>query len=424
MSEAFDGGRLEGGPTSAARLAHTIPALGIAQIASWGSLYYAFAVLAKPIQADLHLSQPEIFGAFTFALLTSSLCAPRVGRAIDRLGGKRVLCVGSLVAATALLAMACVTDVWTVYAAWMLAGLAMPMALYDPAFATLHQLDAARYRRSVSTLTLFGGFASTVFWPLTAFLNAELGWRMTLLVFAGIQIAVCLPLHGLVLPRLSARAQPQVAARAPDASPSTVAGKPFFLLAGAFAAALFVFGALSVHLLNLLQAGGLSTAQAVMVASVIGPMQVTGRVMELVFAKRLPPVQVGWLSLSLLVVALPLLASSPGSIGTGMAFAVVYGLSNGLLTIVRGTLPADLFPGVPVGSLLGRLARPTLLSMAIAPLCFSLVSASGVAFVGLVLVLLGLASLALLLLIAATRQPRVEAAEVGEAQIEAKRASQ
>ncbi len=419
MSETLESGKSVASSASPARLVYAIPALGVAQIASWGSLYYAFAVLSKPIQAELQLSQPVLFGAFTLALLTSSLNAPRVGKAIDRFGGKAILCAGSVVAAAALLALASATNVWTVYAAWVLAGLAMPMALYDPAFATLHQIDASRYRRSVSTLTLFGGFASTAFWPLTAYLNAEVGWRVTLMMFAAIQVAICLPLHALILPRLSGRAptQSEVISPATGMPARQVTGRRFYLLGGAFAAALFVFGALSVHLLNLLQVGGLTTAQAVMVASVIGPMQVTGRVMELFFAKKLQPAQVGRLSLGLLFVALILLACSSGSLAAGFAFAAVYGLSNGLLTIVRGTLPAELFPSIPVGSLLGRLARPALLSMAIAPLCFSFVSASGLPFAARVIALSGLALLALVLLLAATRKPSVEPLLACEAKV-------
>lgn len=385
---------------------YVISALGFAQIASWGSLYYSFAVLSKPIQAELRLSQPEIFGAFTLAMLTSSLTAPRIGKAIDRFGGKRVLCMGSIAAAMALLAMAAVGNLWTVYLAWALAGLAMPMALYDPAFATLHQIDAARYRRSVSTLTLFGGFASTVFWPLTTFLNGELGWRHTLMAYAVMQLAICLPLHGFVLPRMAGRSATKAATGAflPGASPE-IARKPFYLLACAFAAAMMVFGALSVHLLSLLQAGGLSVAQAVMVASLIGPMQVTGRVLELAFATRLSAAKVGWLSVGLLVVALVLLACSEGSAWLGIIFAGCYGLSNGLLTIVRGLLPAELFPQIPVGTLLGKLARPTQLSMALAPLGFAAVSSTGMTFAGRVWLLLGLAVLSLGLLLLATRRP-------------------
>lgn len=385
-------------------MVYVIPALGFAQIASWGSLYYSFAVLSKPIQAELHLSQPEIFGAFTLAMLTSSLTAPRVGKAIDRFGGKRVLCMGSIAAATALLAMAGVGNLWTVYLAWALAGLAMPMALYDPAFATLHQIDAARYRRSVSTLTLFGGFASTVFWPLTTFLSGELGWRYTLMVYAVMQLAICLPLHTFILPRMAGRSATKAAAAAsaPGVS-SEIARKPFYLLACAFAAAMMVFGALSVHLLTLLQVGGLSVGQAVMVASLIGPMQVTGRVLELAFAKRLSAAKVGWISVGLLAVALTLLACSQGTVWLAIVFACCYGLSNGLLTIVRGLLPAELFPQVPVGSLLGKLARPTQLSMALAPVGFAAVASSGMAFTGRVLLLLCLALLSLGLLIWATQ---------------------
>jgi len=410
MSEALETGKVLNESNSPACLVYVIPALGIAQIVSWGSLYYAFAVLSKSIQVELQLSQPVLFGAFTSALLMSSLCSPHVGKAIDRFGGKRILCAGSVLAAAALLMQAFATDIWSVYTAWVLAGVAMPMALYDPAFATLHQIDANRYRRSVSALTLFGGFASTAFWPLTAYLNAEVGWRVTLMMFAAFQVAICLPLHAFILPKLSGRRSihPKVASPTAGEPARQAAARRLYLLGGAFAAALFVFGALSAHLLNLLQVGGLSTAQAVMVASVIGPMQVTGRALELFFAKRLPPATIGMLSIGLLFLSLILLACSSGDLLTGFVFAALYGLSNGLLTIVRGTLPAVLFPEIPVGNLLGRLARPALLSMAIAPLCFSVVSSTGLSFVTRTLALACLASLAAVLLIAATRRPTTQ----------------
>ncbi|WP_063832603.1 MFS transporter [Cupriavidus sp. SK-4] len=419
MRSAIGGSQATASSAAPVRLGLVVPALGIAQIASWGSLYYSFAVLSGPVQAELKVGQPVLFGAFTLALLVSALTAPRTGRAIDRFGGKRILCAGSILAALALGALAMASNVPMVYGAWILAGLAMPMALYDPAFATLHQLAPDRYRKSVSALTLFGGFASTVFWPIAAYLNAEIGWRLTLAAFAAWQLFVCLPLHALVLPALSRRsssARPEQAATAPPAAHSDAApAMQFHLLAGAFAVALFVFGALSVHLLNLLQLGGLSVAEAVLVASVIGPMQVTGRMMELALAGRFRPSQAGRFSLLLLCIALVLLSLSSGSVVGGIAFAAIYGLSNGLLTIVRGTLPADLFPGYPVGSLLGRLARPGLLAMAVAPLCYAVVASSGAPFAWRAVALLVLAGLALTLLIAATR---TRVAEPGPASLE------
>ncbi|WP_354681861.1 MFS transporter [Cupriavidus necator] len=409
MRSAIGSHQLTVSPAPSVRLAVVIPALGIAQIASWGSLYYAFAVLSGPIQVELNIDQPVLFGAFTLALLVSALTAPRTGKAIDRFGGKRILCAGSVIAALALAALGLAINVPMVYVAWILAGLAMPMALYDPAFATLHQLAPDRYRKSVSALTLFGGFASTVFWPITALLNAEIGWRMTLVAFAAVQLFICLPLHALVLPAFPRRALPSevgepkgLLTKAADTMP----GMRFYLLGGAFAAALFVFGALSVHLLSLLQLGGLTVAQAVMVASVIGPMQVMGRTMELALASRFQPSQVGRFSLALLCIALVLLSMTAGSVAGGFAFAALYGLSNGLLTIVRGTLPADLFPAYPLGGLLGRLARPGLLAMALAPLSYAFMASSGATFAWRAFAMSGLAALALVLLWAATWRHR------------------
>ena len=189
-----------------------VPALGIAQIISWGALYYAIAVLGASIGADLGLSPAHVFGAYSAGLLLSGLTAPVAGRAIDRWSGRIVLTMGSVVAALALFFLSRASSALEYYLAWCVGGVAMGLTLYDPAFATLSQHFGTSYRKALTALTLFGGFASTVFWPLAQLGLVHLGWRDTLAAFAALELVVCLPLHWWLIP---ARGRSGHGARAP-----------------------------------------------------------------------------------------------------------------------------------------------------------------------------------------------------------------
>ncbi len=189
---------------AAPRLAPLVVALGVAQIASWGSLFYAIGVLGAPMRSELGVSELFLFGAFTAGLVASGAIAPFVGRSIDRLGGRIVLSLGSVASVASLAVLALATHPAAMVVGWLMAGLAMAAALYDPAFATLSQHSGARYRRAVTSLTLLGGFASTVYWPLSHVLLEAYGWRATFGIYAAIQALVCLPIHWFVIPRYEA----------------------------------------------------------------------------------------------------------------------------------------------------------------------------------------------------------------------------
>jgi len=369
-----------------------VPALGVAQIVSWGALYYSIAVLGAPIGAELGLAPSHVFGAYSLGLLLSGLISPRAGRAIDRYGGRVVLSVGSAIAALALLWLSRAASATEYYLGWCVGGLAMGLTLYDPAFATLAQHFGASYRRALTALTLFGGFASTVFWPLAQFGLAHLGWRGTLAAFAALELLVCLPLHWWSIPART-RPVPAVAAGEPAVpergTPSTSA--PFVALAASFALNSFVFSAVSAHLIGMMRGGGMSAADAVWIAALIGPMQVVGRILEITAGRRLRAASVGLVALALLVVALLiLLAGARISAGAALVFAVFYGLSNGVMTIVRGTAPAEFFGRAAFGSLLGRLAAPSLVARAAAPVALAALAAPQVSPHGSLLVLLAL----------------------------------
>ena len=368
------------------RLARLIPALGLAQIISWGTLFYSIAVLGESMRSELGISATWLFGAFTVGLLLSGIVSPAVGRLVDARGGRFVLSCGSIVGAIALATLAQAHHYATLFVGWALAGVAMAACLYDPAFATLHQLTGAAYRRAVTALTLFGGFASTVFWPLSQWLLDGVGWREALWVYAALHLLVCLPLHawfipahsgGVALDGTSAEADSVTAFTAE--APRAAEGVVYYALAGAFAAAAFLSATLSAHLIAMLKSAGLTARDAVLVSSLIGPMQVAGRIAEFTFARRLSALAVGALAFGLMTAALACLVLVDGLSASAFVFAVLYGWSNGIMTIVRGTVPAALFGRRNYGALLGRLALPAFFAKAVAPVAFTFVLAAGLA---------------------------------------------
>jgi predicted MFS family arabinose efflux permease len=377
-SRASDGSpaepRLPGDPGAVerSRLWRAVSALGVAQIVSWGTLFYAIGVLGAPMRTTLGIDDVALFGSFTAGLFVSGIAAPTIGRRIDAHGGRGVLGFGSATAALACIVLAASTRPWQMVAGWLIAGVAMSASLYDPAFAVLHRSSGSAYRRAVSVVPLFGGFASTVFWPLSQYLLDTIGWRGAWLVYALLHAALCLPLHLVYAPR---RRSTERSAEAHTSERSRAAPHPraFLWLAVAFSLSAFLATALAAHLIGLLTAGGLAPRDAVLVGSLIGPMQVAGRLMEMAIGTRLRARAFGFLAFGLMALAL-LLLPWVGSVWIlAMLFALVYGWSNGVMTIVRGTVPAELFGPRGYGELLGRLARPAFIAKAIAPVMLSFV---------------------------------------------------
>ena len=360
---------------SASHLGARVTALGIAQVVSWGTLFYAIAVLGAAMRADLGVSDTLLFGAYSAGLFVSGAASPVVGRWIDRGHARFALAVGSCLAAVALAMLSMAQGPVSLLAGFIVSGAAMALTLYDPAFATLHVISGASYRRAVTALTLFGGFASTVFWPLALALQQAFGWRGALGVFAVLHLVLCLPLHLAAIP-LGAPAA--VDSLSPPSEPTRTSrheakNAAFAWLAAALAAAAFIAAALSVHAIGMLTAAGLTAAEAVLAGALIGPMQVAGRVVEFATGRAVPARTVGTIAFALMTLSLVLLALAHGLSAAAFSFAVVYGASNGVMTIVRGTVPAELFGRRDFGALLGRLARPQLVARAVAPVTLALV---------------------------------------------------
>jgi MFS family permease len=360
----------------------SVNALGITQVTAWGTSYYCLGVLAKPIAADTGWSISTIFLGFSVALVVMGVISTTVGRLIDRRGARFVMCSGTVIVSAGLLALSQVRDIASYLVAWAAIGVGMRCCLYDAAFAALVQVVPSRGRLAISYLTLYGAYASTVFWVIGHYLNDAYGWRGTLAIFALVNLAICLPLNWLGLSRREAVAAPGGSAPARPATPAVDEGPVLTGRRRTIAIALFalfmslngfVFGVVSLQLVPLLEAAGLTAAAAVWVASLKGHGQFGGRVVEIFFGRNLKAMTVARIALGVLPPALVILMLARGEMALLVAFTVLLGASQGVLTIVRGAVPLALFGTEGYGAVLGLIATPILLVNAFSPSLFALI---------------------------------------------------
>jgi MFS family permease len=353
--------------------------LGVAQITAWGTSYYSLGVLAGPIVAQTGWSRSLVYFGFTVALLAMGVVSGWAGRAIDRHGARAVMAVGTVLVSIGLYALSLVRTETQYLGVWAFLGVGMRLVLYDAAFAALVQVVPSRGRQAISYLTLFGAFASTVFWVVGHYLDEAVGWRQTLVLFAAINLAVCLPLNWLGLARREAAgAHHSPAAAAPasrDGPPLEGSARTVAIVLFALVMSLngFVFAVVTVQLVPLLEAAGLATAAAVWVASMKGFAQFGGRVVEIVFGRNLRAVTIARIAIGVLPVSFLLLALAGGSFYVLLAFTLLMGASQGVVTIVRGAVPLALFGAAGYGAVLGLLAMPILVVNAVSPTLFAMV---------------------------------------------------
>jgi MFS family permease len=351
-------------------------ALGLTQITAWGTSFYCLGVLAGPISRDTGWSRGFVFLGFTVALLAMGIVSSAVGRAIDRRGARAVMTLGTVLVSLGLFALSRVHSEAAYLVVWAFLGVGMRLCLYDAAFAALVQIAPSRGRKAISYLTLFGAFASSVFWLVGHALNERLGWRQTLVAFALINLAVCLPLHWFGLARRETEGSGGPTG-APVASPDgpPLEGRTRSIAIALFALIMslnaFVFGVISVQLVPVLEAAGLATAAAVWVASLKGVAQFGGRVVEILFARNLRAITVGRIATGMLPPALVLLLAGTSSLPMVVSFTLLMGASQGVITIVRGAVPLALFGAKGYGVVLGLIATPVLVVNAASPTVFA-----------------------------------------------------
>ncbi|KFC64777.1 putative permease of the major facilitator superfamily protein [Bosea sp. LC85] len=373
-----------------------ISALGVVQILAWGSSFYLPAVLSAPIASETGWPLSWIVGALSLGLLTAGAVAPYVGRVIGETGGRPVLAAAALLLAAGQIILGLAPNLAVFLFGWIAIGAGMAAGLYDAAFSTLGRLYGGSARSAITVLTLWGGFASTVCWPLSAYLVAHLGWRGTCFAYAAIQILISLPLVLTVLPRtLPELSRPAGGNAGRSGEINPVERRAFLLLAGIMILGGAISAIVGVHVLTLLQEQGLSLTAAVALGALIGPAQVGGRVVEMLGKEQHHPLWTMTGALALIALGLGLL-----SMGVGLvAFALIlYGAGNGIFSIAKGTLPLSLFGPHRYAPIVGRLARPSLVAQAVAPAVSAFgIEKAGASWTYAALLLLAVANIALCL---------------------------
>ena len=351
----------------------TVLALGTAQTVAWASSYYLPAVLATPMARDLSTSPVEIFAAFSAALVVSAVIGPWGGAVIDRRGGRGVLIGSNLIFAAGLVCLAMAQEAILLWTGWLAMGLGMGIGLYEAAFAALAGIYGREARSPITGITLIAGFASTIGWPLSALMEAQIGWRGACLGWAGLHLFLALPLNCLLPSGHIAVSAPAAAVKTGQDVDRAGARKSrwvMVLLALVFAITWFNSTAMAAHLPRLLEAAGATTAVAVAAGALIGPAQVAARLAEFTLMRQLHPL----ISARLATLTHPLGAGVLLTLGApgAYAFAFLHGAGNGVLTIAKGTLPLALFGPVGYGLTQGLIGGPGRAFQAAAPLLFGL----------------------------------------------------
>jgi MFS family permease len=346
--------------------------LALGQLVSWGSLYYAFAVISGPMGAELGWSKPAVNGALSLGLACTGLASFAAGRIIDRFGGRLLMTAGSVAAVVLLLSWSTVTALWQLYAVWALLGAVFSTVLYEPVFAVVARELGDNYRRGIVVITLLGGLASTVFIPLTHGLVESLGWRQALMVLALLQLPFGVLLHWLVVPggASAAPAAPLVAARGRVGR--AIRTPVFWLLAVSYAAHAFMFTTVSFHILPLLAERHFTVTAAVAAYTMVGPSQVTGRIIVYALERFVGVSYAGLVATFLPAVGMVcLLLATPGS-PLLTAFAILYGTGMGIKTIVQATAAPEFLGREGYGALQGTFAGINFAVQAATPFATSL----------------------------------------------------
>jgi predicted MFS family arabinose efflux permease len=371
--------------------------LGAAQIIGWGSTFYLPSVLGPPIGASLGLTQDVVFAGVTVMYLVGAAIAPAAGRAVDARGARGVMATGSVIAAAALGLLAAAQGLASYAAAWVVIGLMLPLTLGQASFAAIAQaVPGHGARRAMTLMTLMTGFTSSLAWPATAALEARLGWRATCLVFAASHLLIVLPLYLAVLPR-GAPARPGMARS--DAPAAPLALRRFVLLVLGLGLPNAIGSGLSLVVIALFTALGHAPAAAIALAALHGPAQVGARVIDLALGPRTTAMATGLVAAVVLPLSLLPLLGGESTTLAGL-FALMFGVANGLMTVVRAALPLEIAGTAGYGTLTGRLALPGNVMIASSPPLFAAVLARGgplgAAALAFVLSLIALAALATL----------------------------
>jgi len=343
--------------------------LGIAQFIGWSSGFYLPAILAVPISESIGIATETFFMAFTAALLVAAFLGPRVGKAIDRLGGRRVLPLGNLAFIAGLTLLANSNSIEQLFASWILIGVGAAMGNYDAAFATVVNFFGEDSNKIIAGITVFVGLSSTISWPLNAFVSSNFGWEWAVMTWALAHLLVGLPLN-LTLPRM-ARREDKPAASSTKRRTRVRIDVLVVVFALMFALEGFMVASVNTVLPFLLTELGASLSVALVASAILGPSQVLARLLLVALDKVLTPIRVA---------ALAMLAHPAGvilflifGVDALFAFVILQGIAVGLDPFIRGTLPLLFFGPEQFGERQGYIMLFSKVVVAFSPLLLTVI---------------------------------------------------
>ena len=359
------------------RVYRIVTVVGAAQVISHAGAYYLPAVMAVPASIELSISSATVYAGLSLALAVSGLAGPTAGKLVDRFGGRPVLIASNLLLATGLSLLALTQGLGLLLLAYAVLGLGMATGMFEVAFAAIVRIFGKKSHNALVGVTMVAGFASVAGWTISVFVEARYGWRGVCWFWAAMNVLVALPLN-MLIPRASDSADPTspVESHNQSAQTSTVVHDPkrekyiTILLAFVFASSGFISMGMMSHLPRLLEGVGVPLLVAFSIGALVGPAQITGRILDFTFLRRLHPL----IGTRIAALAHPLGIAALVVLGAPFAalFVILHGLGNGILIIARGTLPLALFGPQGFGRRQGWLTMPAKFAQAIAPFTFGL----------------------------------------------------
>ena len=344
--------------------------LGLAQIIGWGSGFYLPAILAVPISASLGISTQTFFWAFTLSLLVSGIVGPRVGRAIDRLGGRKVLPIGNLFFALGLIALSLSTEPVLLFVAWGLMGIGASMGNYDAAFATAVTFFGDKSNRVIAGITVFAGFSSTIAWPISSFFLASFGWQSAVWFWAAMQLLVALPLHATI-PKTEPREVPVVTGPIRKIIKNKLRFDLLLVIfAVMFALEGFIVSSVNTTLPFVLSELGASTSIALLAATILGPSQVLARILLVALGRVMTPMRVA--AMSIIAHPLGVVLILLFGVNAILPFVILHGIGVGLNPFIRGSLPLLFFGSERFGQRQGYIMMLSKIVSALSPTLLTL----------------------------------------------------
>ncbi|MCQ1569632.1 MFS transporter [Neorhizobium galegae] len=354
------------------RSAQTIAVLAVTQIISWGTTSEMLGVMGRIVAPELDLPNEVVFFGLSIMMLVSALAGPATGRLLGRHGAAKVMACASVIFAIGLLLLASAHEILVYGLAWIVIGIGGALGLSAPAYTAVVEREGLDGKRVIAILMLFTGLSATIFWPALTLMNDLVGWRMTFVFSAMLQLFICLPLYLFGLPKpIDRNGQTQATDTAPVDFTPPERRRAFFLVAAATAISSFISFGLSPSLLALLQQAGASPALALQLGSARGVIGVSARFVDMALGRRGNALLTSLVGTGLILFSFLLAATVTSSAPVLVVFMLLYGFGTGVLAVARALLPLSLFSPGEFGLQSARLSLPQNLATAAAPVVFT-----------------------------------------------------